>query len=134
MAPPIPPSLARLNLTRVVASARKKHRWSAKQAREAEVWYRRFLELSYRRGRAPLFVIGEDADRLWHEHILHTRKYQDDTKRIFGRYLDHTPTPAGSRKLSQKQQKRAVAVYMNAFGEAPAILRLPCYTPPKPGG
>jgi len=31
------------------------------------------------------------VDIFWHTHILFTRKYHDDCKNIFGRYLHHEP-------------------------------------------
>ncbi len=42
-------------------------------------------------------------DDFWHQHILDTRKYRDDSETVFGYYMDHTPS------LSPKDQEGADA-------------------------
>ena len=46
MATRIPPSLKRLNLTAIMARVQREQGWSAAEASDAELWYRRFLQLS----------------------------------------------------------------------------------------
>src|ERR1700720_2900481 len=69
------PNLDRLDLKAIAAPAKAEQRWTDSQAREAELWYRRFLQLSRERARGPFYAIDEVAGHLWHAHILFTRKY-----------------------------------------------------------
>ncbi len=132
---PTRPDLSRLNLKAIVARVQNERGWSDTQAREAELWYRRFLQLSYDRGPEPFYAISENADHVWHGHILFTRKYREDCARIFGGYLDHTPAAAGPDTLTELRQKRAAALYMKTFGAVPPDLKVPCYVPtPRPPG
>ena len=129
------PNLDRLDLKTVISRAQAEQRWSDSQTREAELWYRRFLQLTRDRGRAPFYAISETADHVWHAHILFTRKYRADCERFFGAYLDHTPAIADSNELSEERRVRAEALYVKAFGEAPPFLKVPCYVPtPGPPG
>jgi hypothetical protein len=128
------PNLDRLDLKTIVARAQAEQLWSDSQAREAELWYRRFLQLSRERARGPFYAIDETADHLWHAHILFTRKYRADCERFLGGYLDHTPATAVSNELSEERRARAEALYKKAFGDAPPFLKVPCYVPPTPPG
>ena len=42
-------------------------------------------------GMAGHFPGAKDIDEFWHQHILDTKKYRDDCKKIFGEYFDHYP-------------------------------------------
>jgi hypothetical protein len=35
-----------------------------------------------------------DVDAVWHEHILHTKRYAQDCESIFGAFVHHDPEPA----------------------------------------
>ncbi len=139
MATRIPPSLKRLNLTAIMARVQKEQGWTAAEATEAELWYRRFLQLSLERGSKPFYAITEQADHVWHAHILFTRKYRQDCERIFGGYLDHTPADKGPDSLSQERQRQAAALYFKEFAVEPPPVKVPCYVPqngppgPPPG-
>lgn len=75
----------------VLDRARKDHRWTKRQADEAELWYDRFLEIKYDLHGGRVHVIQKRADLLWHTHILFTEHYRKYCDRVFGRYVDHTP-------------------------------------------
>lgn len=34
----------------------------------------------------------KNADEIWHEHILHTKKYSEDCESLIGRMIHHNPT------------------------------------------
>jgi hypothetical protein len=78
-----------LDLRAVVKCTRKLEKWTAKQASDAELWYKNFLWMSYLNGRRPVAVLRPDADKVWHNHILDTSNYHKDCKAIFGGYLHH---------------------------------------------
>ena len=62
--------------------------WSKEQCDAAEKEYKRFLNLVYVFNNA---VPTRAMDIFWHQHILDTRAYYDDSKKIFGDYLHHYP-------------------------------------------
>jgi hypothetical protein len=129
---PLPPSISRLKLDDLVERLGNDRGWSATEARDAELWYRRFLALSYSRSRRPIYAISELSDDLWHEHILATKRYRADCQRIFKQYLDHTPVAGGRTRLGGTRLERAQVMYEKAFGSAPMDLSEACYTPFRP--
>lgn len=68
----------------------EKH-WSKKKVDAAEMWYKRFLMLALKYPDMVL-VPAEEVDEFFHAHVLDTQRYRKETKQIFGRFLDHTPT------------------------------------------
>jgi len=123
------PKPPRVKLEDILDRVQKERGWSETEAREAELWYLRFLALSHQRGNRPTFGISEKSDYLWHAHILLTRRYRADCQRIFGAYLDHTPTPGGRPRVSSTRLTAARRLYIKTFGAAPADLTDACYTP-----
>ncbi len=118
------PSIDDLKLDDIVREVRRTRRWSADTARKAELWYRRFLALSYRHDRKPVFGISKLADHLWHAHIMSTARYREDCERIFGGYLDHTPgRPANWKKRLDEAEEE----YREAFGEIIPYSNICCY-------
>src|SRR6266446_5177676 len=80
-----------LNLKQIMAAIRKKERWNVDRAKTAEHWYKNFLWMCYLNRKRPVAALGRDADIVWHNHILDTKRYRDDCDKIFGGYLDHRP-------------------------------------------
>ena len=62
--------------------------WSKEQCDAAEKEYKRFLNLVFVFNNA---VPTKAMDIFWHQHILDTKAYYEDSKRIFGDYLHHYP-------------------------------------------
>ena len=87
------------------------------QAGEAEKWYRRFLILSVKHPDVTL-VPTTEVDEFWHSHVLDMQRYRDDTQRIFGEVLFHTPL-FGDEDLSA-EFAQTQALFTQEFGEAPA--------------
>ena len=52
---------------------------------------RQFFLAYLKSGRRPVSMPSQVADDLWHEFILHTRRYQLFCQQAFGRFLHHTP-------------------------------------------
>jgi hypothetical protein len=133
--PEMPPDWPPIQLDDILARVRKERHWSAAEAREAKLWYRRFLWLSLGSERRRIDAISKKADYLWHGHILFTERYRKDCEGVFQRFLDHTPSTGGPQKLTGVGLKRAKALYEKAFGSAPPDIERPCYTPPpRPHG
>src|SRR5271170_2726892 len=83
-------AIATLDLDAVRKKARRRHRWSADVASKLEEEYRDFLVLIAENG-GVISPWSDDLDLFWHEHIIDTRHYADDCKRIFGRFIQHDP-------------------------------------------
>lgn len=56
----------------------------------AEREYRRFLALTMAYPERTI-VPTREVDDFWHQHILDTRAYAEDTERVFGFFLHHYP-------------------------------------------
>lgn len=102
-----------LNLTSVIARLQRETSLSAEVLTQAETQYRQFLQLCRDdTGTVPT----ELADKVWHTHILDTRKYAADCEALFGQFMHHTPhsqiTPA-LEAAALKTQK----VWAEKFGE-----------------
>ncbi len=57
-------------------------------------------------------VPGKLVDEVWHDHILHTKKYENDCTKLFGRYLHHEPTENGD----YCDLKPTLKLYKSLFG------------------
>lgn len=66
------------------------HGWTIEQAVSAILNYLLFLYLTHLYPHV-LLVPTAEIDAVWHCHILHTQKYQEDCQFLFGYYLDHQP-------------------------------------------
>jgi hypothetical protein len=64
--------------------------WTRQQALQAIGRYKTFLFVSYLHPEISL-VPTQEIDRVWHCHILHTRKYREDCEMLFGYFIDHEP-------------------------------------------
>lgn len=64
--------------------------WTRQQAFRAIERYKAFLFISYLYPQTVL-VPTQEIDRVWHCHILHTRKYRQDCEMLFGYFIDHEP-------------------------------------------
>jgi len=64
--------------------------WTKDYCDHVEGLYRRYLCLLYLDFDAP-HVPTIDIDLFWHQHILDTRAYAKDCKKVFGQFLHHFP-------------------------------------------
>lgn len=64
--------------------------WTIDRADKAASLYRNFLELCYLYPEKQI-VPTIEIDKVWHAHILDTRKYSDDCMMLFGKFLHHFP-------------------------------------------
>lgn len=64
--------------------------WPSERLQDAEFAYRQYMALCRENpteGVAPT----QDADEVWHAHILHTKEYARDCQAYFGHFLHHSP-------------------------------------------
>jgi hypothetical protein len=118
------PSIDTTDLSDIVKDVQRTRRWTPKTAAKAELWYRRFLALSYNQNRKPVFGICKLSDHIWHQHIMSTQRYRADCQRIFGRYLDHTP---GKPPNWQTKLAAAEAKYQTTYRELLPFGAICCY-------
>lgn len=111
--------VATIDLTNVARKLRREQGWSEAEAATAVTRYRRFLCMRYLDAEFEL-VPAKDIDKVWHQHILHTRSYARDCQRVFGSFLHHAPgeddSEATQALLTANFEKMRVR-YAELFGE-----------------
>ncbi|MBP9839992.1 MAG: hypothetical protein KBC44_03400 [Candidatus Pacebacteria bacterium] len=93
--------------------------WTEEEANIAEKWYKRFLQTALNYPKETL-IPSVLVDEVWHQHILDTRQYPEDCKKIFGHYLHHDPyfgTSPEGEKVLQVLFKKTNDLYIAQFGE-----------------
>lgn len=63
--------------------------WTREFADRIEVQYKQFLKLASLQD--SVVVPNKYIDDFWHNHILDTRKYEEDCRSVFGFFLHHFP-------------------------------------------
>lgn len=92
--------------------------WDESRFDAAEFEYRRFLALC-RSYPDKLIGLSIDADSIWHQHVLNTRRYVDDCNSYFGAYFHHSPIYG---ELDHKEsQRQTEELYIEVFGERRTI-------------
>jgi hypothetical protein len=119
-----------LKLDDVLSRVIEDRHWTEAQANEALAWYRNFLWLAYKRADSRILAINKDSDDLWHAHITYTKRYSADCRRIFGRFLDHTPIAGGLSNRNRKLFDQALEWYQEEFDAIPPVPIGVCYIPP----
>lgn len=92
--------------------------WSETQARSAETWYKRYLFLISTDTSFP-FVPNAVIDAFWHQHILDTKKYENDCLELFGRFVHHYPYYGLNGDSSERDESfdETNRMYIKYFGE-----------------
>lgn len=130
----IRPALAALNLENVRRNFMEKTGFSPEQVDIVEGEYKCFLELSKTFPHAPI-VPSQVVDEFWHEHILETRQYAEDTTRVLGTFLHHFPYfglrgPEDAENLHQSFAT-TLQMYEDTFGREPTrYLGVGVFPPP----
>ncbi|WP_091963003.1 glycine-rich domain-containing protein [Marinospirillum celere] len=88
----------------------------------AEKEYRKFLALKLAYPAASL-VPSKMVDYVWHAHLLDTRAYREDCRKIFGRFIDHYPYfgiyGEDDQQLLQATFEKTKQLYQRHFGPYP---------------
>jgi hypothetical protein len=92
----------------------KKLDLDSESVRECCQEYRKFLFLIHSYPEVQV-VPGPLIDEVWHDHILHTKKYLEDCKRVFGKYIHHSPSESDEGEdISQ-----TLILYRSVFSSDP---------------
>jgi len=100
----------KLDLERFVKKVLRDHPTYFKteeSARAALAEYRKMLYLIQKFPDAPV-VPSKLVDIVWHEHILDTQTYKQDSQRLFGRYIHHAPAFGDNEDESVKAEKESM--------------------------
>lgn len=94
--------------------------WSQEQAEEAELWYKRFLQLYSTDPGSKDNVPSLPVDAFWHYHILDTAKYASDCQHVFGHFVHHNPYYGMNGDSAERDQSFLVTdeKYIQLFGES----------------
>jgi hypothetical protein len=94
--------IATVDLTFIVAKTQRKQSWSNERTKLAETQYRNYLAVIryLDANNQPLNVAppSQDADEIWHNHILDSFKYLNDCNKVFGFFLHHLPSYNAERE------------------------------------
>jgi hypothetical protein len=112
---PLRDAIEATELAPILQKAMQRNGWTVSQSHEAAVHYRRFLYLLAAHPREMITPWSADLDLLWHEHILDTRRYGEDCRRIFGRFIHHDPHVADDPDRTELARRRTDEVFRSEF-------------------
>lgn len=96
--------------------------WSEEKAVRVSEEYRKFLTLA-KEGGGVSTVASIDIDLIWHQHILDTEKYYNDTMSAFGHFVHHFPylgtRGEDDKKLLYNTYQKTLERYEKRFGTPP---------------
>jgi len=110
-----------LDLKRITQKVGQKLGWDAERANKAEQQYRHYLALLLVYPDQQIAPPSNDADEIWHGHILDTLAYHIDCQCLFGSYLHHCPSyGTAQEKLTMAHAREMTeALYERHFGPNP---------------
>lgn len=108
-----------LDLNYLVLRLVHKLKWKPVDAENAVRKYKNFLILISMHPDINC-VPTPEIDEVWHNHILHTRRYADDCNQIFGKYLHHQPSMATAEELALLYEgyTKTMRLYESTFQES----------------
>ncbi len=122
--------IEKLNLERIVSKlcsrqtdiTHNQKSWSRKKAKTAVLQYKRYLWVLKKYQKQYKFLPpSAEIDLIWHSHILDTKSYAKDCKRIFGKILHHDPYFGLNGKSDRQNLFKSFEVtqklYHTEFGE-----------------
>lgn len=109
-----------LDFTNIINKMVSHHGWRKKDATTLSLIYKNYLYLNKKYGDEGMLPPSEEIDEFWHNHILDTKQYIQDCKKIFGGYLDHYPYFGIDDKTDLNDLNKAFAktqsLYLKEFG------------------
>eukprot|EP00750_Incisomonas_marina_P017115 INCI19869.1.p1 GENE.INCI19869.1~~INCI19869.1.p1 ORF type:complete len:177 (+),score=21.08 INCI19869.1:91-621(+) len=118
--PGFEPFRSMLDLTRVIGRVKKENPdWTPARVATAEQEYRKWLFLCSIKPKGTCLGMGpKDVDKVWHTHILFTRKYLRDCVRLCGQFVHHRPTTdAEKQKGDNSNYQHTLELYESTFHE-----------------
>jgi len=99
-------------------------RWTHADATQCAQLYKNFL-LLFKLHPKETLVPTREIDEFWHNHILHTKKYHNDCKNIFGYYLHHQPAlPSDHPNNLIEGFLRTQALYLAEFKHSLTLINI----------
>jgi hypothetical protein len=107
-----------IDLERITRKVQRKLGWDVERANQAEQQYRHYLALLLLYPDRQIAPPSNDADEIWHGHILDTPAYQQDCEELFGAFLHHLPSYGSAEEKMQMAAAReeTEALYERHFG------------------
>jgi hypothetical protein len=101
--------------------------WAIERVDTAVSEYRKWLVLCALDKFGKLGMCSADVDKVWHAHILFTRKYAADCEVLCGRFIHHEPT-SEKEKLTRDgtSAKNTQAALKEIFGEVHPVWLASC--------
>lgn len=103
--------------------------WTNENLQVAENLYKKFLTLRLL-DKDAILVPTETIDEYWHQHILDTRKYQEDCNQLFGGMLHHDPyfgiKDEADKQMNLQAFENTKKLWQEIFGENLLELPHPC--------
>lgn len=103
-----------IDLSFIKDRLRSKLNWSDERIAKAILRYKQYLYIisEEKNGVCPT----PDVDQVWHDHILHTKKYAEHCQIIFGKFLHHHPF-ANNDEKDQSTSKMLSDLGPQYFGD-----------------
>lgn len=115
------------DLSGVIDRATNEYTWTKAQAADAQTWYVNFLKLVWMNPGGVSYIVGQDADRLWHTHMTFSVRYTAYCLAVLGFYLDHTPIPNPGALTPAEQQACVTAYATIGVNNVDTNSITPCY-------
>ncbi len=113
--------IGEIDLNPIIKRMVKIYKWPQKSALIAADQYRNFLFLKKKYRYKHTIPPSLEIDEFWHNHVLNTKKYTEDCKKIFGEYLHHTPHHGENEEITQNDleilfENETQRLYFKEFG------------------
>ena len=109
-----------LEIDHVVNRTQKRMGWSDSDTAAIYKEYLRYLTIEQSFPSSNL-VPSELVDEIWHDHILHTKRYAQDCHKMFGKYLHHLPETDPMAGGIKPDITETLANYRTLFKENPPV-------------
>lgn len=112
--------LRELDFKSLVDRIINKYEWSREKTLGLMTLYQMFLFLLYLYPHKTIVPPVPEVDLIWHEHILNTPKYMNDSRILFGRYVHHVPAyslPIEAQKQAEHTWSETLDLWLQHFGD-----------------
>lgn len=96
----------------VLQQAQELYHWTPDYAKRVAVEYMRFLFL---RSQNAALSPSNEIDKLWHQHILNTKRYRNFCQQHFGKFIDHDPCDAKDQLARRRRVVNSRKAYASRW-------------------